>query len=81
MVLIFSIDTMSHLDFSLFCKAVFLYVAKILHNKLCDLISASHSLACGVLKAVVLGQGLHFIGLCLDSLGLQVVEWLKEDLD
>lgn len=81
LVLIFSINTMSLLDFSSFCKAVLLYVVKIPHNKLCDLISASHSLACGVLKTAVLGEGLLFIGLCLDFLGLQVGEWLKEDLE
>lgn len=63
LVLIFSINTMSPLNSSSFCKAL-LYIAKILHSELRDLISASHSLACGALDAAVLSQGLHFIGLC-----------------
>lgn len=52
---------------------VFLYVAKILHNKLSDLISAFYPSVCGLFKATVLSQGLYSVGLCSDCLGLGAV--------
>lgn len=59
---------------------VFLYVAKILHNKLSDLISAFYPLVCGLFKATVLSQGLYSVGLCSDSLGLGAVGQLTTAL-
>lgn len=71
-VLVFSINTVSSLDSSFF-KAVLLYVAKILQDKHCDLISASYPLACYVLEGALLSQVLYSVGLCLDFLCLEAV--------
>lgn len=77
--LIFSMNIVCLMDSSFF--RVFLYVAKILHNKPSDLISAFYPLVCGVFEAAVLSQGLYSVRLCSDCLGLGAVGKLTTALD
>lgn len=62
--LIFSMDIVSLLDFSIF--KVVLYIVKTLYNKLCDLIYAFLPVVCGVLQDAVLSRGSSSARLCLD---------------
>lgn len=76
--LIFSMNIVCLMDSSFFKG--FLYVVKILHKKLSDLISTFYPLVCGVFKASLLSQGLYSVGLCLDCLGLGAVRQLTTAL-